>query len=191
LRRYFLFFRFVLFFSWRTYEIIRILNCTEFFRSPAIFFILLHSSLFNPLLCYEAVVLTSEALLLHFFSKTFKVCYRRKADAILRREALSQEIFCSFMQRKAWKHMLWDQSFIKFLMIYIGSIMISNRALSFKLQGQVSTVVRNLSLNASRKPTLLLGNNKENAIKSLNRWSLMKDRDAIQKLSISCLKLPW
>jgi 4a-hydroxytetrahydrobiopterin dehydratase len=106
---------------------------------------------------------------------------RRKADAVLSAEALSQEIFCSFPQRKAWKHMLWDQSFIKFLIIYIGSIMISNRALSFKLQGQVSAAVRNLSLNASRKPILLRGNNKENALKSLNGWSLMKDRDAIQK----------
>jgi 4a-hydroxytetrahydrobiopterin dehydratase len=77
--------------------------------------------------------------------------------------------------------MLCDQSFIKFLIIYIGSIMISNRALSFKRQGQVSAIVRNLSLKANSKPILLGGNDKENAIKSLNGWKVMKDRDAIQK----------
>lgn len=75
--------------------------------------------------------------------------------------------------------MLCDLTFIKFLIIY--TIMISNRALSFKLQSQVLAAVRNFSLNASSKPILLGGIDKENAIKSLNGWKLMKDRDAIQK----------
>lgn len=75
--------------------------------------------------------------------------------------------------------MLCDLTFIKFLIIY--TIMISNRALSFKLQSQVLAAVRNFSLNAGSKPILLGGIDKENAIKSLNGWKLMKDRDAIQK----------
>lgn len=59
--------------------------------------------------------------------------------------------------------------------------MISNRAVSFMSQALKPGIVRSLSLKASGKPVLLRGIDKENALKSLNGWKLMSDRDAIQK----------
>lgn len=60
-------------------------------------------------------------------------------------------------------------------------MMISNRALSLKLLCRASATARKFSLQASSMPTLLGGVEKENALKSLNGWKLMSDRDAIQK----------